>query len=264
MARRRLAASLTLLLLAVAGAFGASGSAAAAPAAPARLDVGFGAGARLGAPAAIEATLRIDPRALPAPLTRLTLQYPASLGITTSGLGVAGCRRPAADFRLVSIEGIGLAGCSPNAVMALGDARAAVRVGTYRFPATATVTLLSGLYGGDGLGLVAFVDGINPLGYKLAYRGLAGAAPAPFGGQLTMTLPMIPDLPEDASFALTRLRLSFGDPRIVYSDHGRRYRPGGIELPETCPRGGFRFRAQLAFADGRGARIAARARCPRR
>jgi hypothetical protein len=147
--------------------------------------------------------------------------------------------------------------------MALGDARAAVRLGTYRFPATAKVTLLSGLYGDDGLGLVAFVDGINPLGYKLAYRGLAGAAPAPFGGQLTMTLPTIPDLPDDASFALTRLRLSLGDPRIVYVDHNRRYRPGGIELPPRCPRGGFRFRAQLGFADGGSAQVDARAACPR-
>lgn len=256
MVRRRLAASLTLLLLAL--------LAPSALAAPARLDVAFGDGARLGEPAAIGVELRIDPRAHSAPLTTLTLQYPASLGITTSGLGLAGCRRPATDFRLVSIEALGLAGCPRNAVMALGEARAQVRIGTYRFPATATVTLLAGVYGDDGLGLVAFVDGINPLGYKLAYRGLAGAAPAPFGGQLTMTLPMIPDLPDDATFALTLLRLSIGDPRIVYADGGRRFHPGGIELPRRCPRGGLRFRARLGFADGGSAQVAARAACPRR
>ncbi len=148
--------------------------------------------------------------------------------------------------------------------MALGDARAAVRIGTYRFTATALLTILSGDYRDGQLGLVAFVDGLNPLGYKLAYRGSAGSAPAPFGGQLTMTLPAIPDLPDDASFALTRLRLSIGDPRIVYVDGRHRYRPGGIELPRSCPRGGFRFRAQLGFADGSRSTLETRAACPRR
>lgn len=265
MIRRRLAASLTLLLL-LATALASTAAAATAATGPARLAVSFGAGARLGAPTAISAVLRIDPRAQPAPLTRLALQYPDGLGITTSGLGLASCRRPTADFRLVSIEGAGLAGCPGNAVMALGDARAQVRLGTYRFTATATVTVLAGAFSDDGLGLVAFVDGLNPLGYKLAYAGMAGAAPPAFGGggQLTVALPVIPDLPDDASFALTRLRLSIGDPRIVYVDRGRRYRPGGIELPSRCPRGGFRFRAQLDFADGGSAQVATRAACPRR
>ncbi|MDO8185546.1 hypothetical protein Q5424_20785 [Conexibacter sp. JD483] len=261
MPRRRLAASLTLLLLASAAAICAP---AAFAAAPVRLAVGFAPDARLGAMTPITAELRIDPHIRPAPLTSMTLQYPGSLGITTSGLGLAGCRRPAADFQLVSIDAIGLAGCSANAVMALGDAHAQVRIGTYRFAATAKVTVLAGVYGDDGLGLVAFVDGINPLGYKLAYHGVAGSSPAPFGGQLGITLPTIPDLPDDASFALTRLRLSIGDPRIVYVDRGRRFRPDGIELPRRCPRGGFRFRAELGFDDGSSTKVETRTACPRR
>lgn len=240
----------------------AAAATAARPAA--QLSVAFARDARAAAATPVSAVLRVDPRLQPAPLTDLALQYPASLGITTSGLGVAGCRRPASDFLLVAIEGVGLAGCPRNAVMALGDARAYVRIGTYRFEATASVTVLAGSYDRGELGLVAFVDGINPLGYKLAYRGSAGAAPAPFGGQLKVTMPMIPDLPDDTTFALTRLRLSIGDPRIEYADGGRRYRPGGIELPRSCPRGGFRFRAQLGYADGSRETIAARAACPRR
>ncbi len=252
-------ASLTTFLATVA-AVAASGSATAAPGS---LSVALEQGAQLGRQSPIRAELRIDPKQQPSPLTSLRLLYPDSLGVTTSGLGLAECRRSPADFRAVSIESIGLAGCSPNAVMAIGDAQAAVRLGTYRFRATASITVLSGAYGDAGLGLVVFVDGVNPLGYKLAYSGSAAEAPAPFGGQLAVTLPPIPALPDDATYALTRLRLTIGDRRILYDDHGRRYRPGGIELPARCPRGGFRFRAELGFQDGSRARQDAWARCPR-
>lgn len=130
---------------------------------PVRLTVAFVNSARLGAPSPIADDLRIAAARRAAPLTELTLQYPAALGITTSDLGLAGCRRPATDFRLVAIDGAGLAGCPPNAAMALGDARAAVQLGTYRFTTTALLTILAGDYDDGQLGLLAYVDGVNPL-----------------------------------------------------------------------------------------------------
>ncbi len=218
-----------LLLLAGLGAVCASAVGAAAPAAgaatpSARLTVGLDAGARLGGTSALHARLRIDPRRHRAPLTGLRLLYPESVGITTSGLALAS-RRAAVDFRLVAIEGLGLDGCPANSVLALGSARARVRIGTYHFPAVARVTLLAGLYADAALGLVAFIDGINPLGFRLAYRGAVTSAPSPFGGQLAIVLPTIPDLPDDSDFALTDLQLTVGDSRIRYRDGARAYAP---------------------------------------
>lgn len=263
-----LRATAVALLLLLAGASAGVG-AAAAPAAggttpSARLTVGLDPGARLGGTSALHARLRVDPRRHRAPLTGLRLLYPESVGITTSGLALASCRRAAVDFRLVSIEGLGLDGCPANSVLALGTARAQVRIGTYFFPAKAQVTLLAGPYADAALGLVAFIDGINPLGFRLAYRGAVTSAPAPFGGQLAIVLPTIPELPDDADFALTDLRLTVGDSRIRYRDGARSYAPGGVGLPDRCPAGGLPFRALLDFGDGSATAVETRTPCPRR
>lgn len=231
------------------------------------LTASFDPAARLGSSTAIHLGLAIDPRRAPSPVAELRLLYPASLGVTTSGLGLAVCRRVATDFQTVLIHGRGLAGCPRNAVMGYGTARAEVRfVGAATYPEIGRITVLSGPVTDGQLGLVAYVDGHHPFGAKLAYAGRVLSAPAPFGGALAIRLPAIPEIHGIATVALVELQLAIGSDDITYHErvNGKTiaYTPEGILLPDRCPRGGFRFSARLAFQDGSAARADAIAPCP--
>jgi hypothetical protein len=268
---RRSRCGAALLALAPLAALGcwAQSAAAAPPAGPAvRVTATFGHGAALGRPTELNVDLRLDQeRVTQAQPTVVRLAYPRTLGLLSSGLGLAACTRPASDFAQVLIEGSRLGGCSPNAVLGYGSAVAIVRlVDGQAIPEFATVTLLSGPFEHGRLGLVVYVDGQHPFGAKLAFAGELSGAPAPYGGTLAMRLPVIPGIEELATVSLVRLQISIGAPAIrYYEPRGGRmvgYHPDGVELPARCPRGGFRFRAQIGFADGTRAEAATSTPCP--
>ena len=220
-----------------------------------RLTAGFAPGACLGASSEMHAALHIDSGRVRGQLTSARVLYPKGLGLVASGLGLATCTRPQSEFRSVLIRGRGLDGCPPNAVLGYGTARAEVRLLAGQvIEETATLTVLSGPLQLGALGLVVFVDGQRPLGAKLVFAGEVGAGHGPFGGSLAVRLPAIPSIADLATVALTDLRLSIGSRRITYYKRvrGKRvgYHPEGIALPVRCPKGGFRFRAQLGFDDG--------------
>jgi hypothetical protein len=264
---RRLAA---LALLVVLGCLAASGAAAARPGAtgPLHLTAAFDRNARLGSPTAVDVDLRLDAKRFStAQLTEVRFEYPRDLGVVSSGLGLAACTRPASDFAKVLIPDQGLAGCSPNAVMGYGIARAIIRLTNGQvIPEFATVTLLSGPLEHGRLGLVVYVDGVRPFGAKLAFAGDVRDARAPYGGELAVRMPVIPGLEDLAVVSLVEMRITIASHAIRYTErrHGRlvSYRPDGIELPTRCPRGGFRFRAGVGFADGTRHSVVAAAPCP--
>jgi hypothetical protein len=269
--RRRSRALAALLALAPLAALGwAQNAAAATP--PAQSGVGvtaaFGRGATLGAPTALNVDLRLDQtRLTEAQLTEISFAYPRSLGLISSGLGLAACTRPARDFARVLVEGPRLGGCSPNAVLGYGTAVAIVRLTNGQvIPEYATVTLLAGPFEHGRLGLVVYVDGQRPFGAKLAFAGEVSGAPAPYGGALAMRMPVIPGIEQLATVSLVRMRISIGSPAIRYYEHrgGRTvgYHPDGVELPSRCPRDGFHFRVQVGFADGTRGEAATTAPCP--
>ena len=233
-----------------------------------RVEASFDRDAALGSPTALEVVLRLDPRRLTrAPLTEVRFAYPRNLGVVTSGLGLASCIRPPSDFAKVLISATGLGGCSPNAVMGVGSALAHVRLSDGQLiPEYASVTLLSGPLEHGRLGLVVFVDGRRPFGGKLAFAGEVRDAPAPYGGQLTMRMPVIPELEELATVSLVEMRITIGSRTIRYYERrgGRKvaYRPEGVQLPASCPARGFRFQAQVGFADGTRRRATSTAPCP--
>jgi len=243
-----------LVMLCAAGALVAAGGAATAG--PVRLTVGFDRDAALGAATAMNVDLQLDPRRLSrAPLTELRFAYPRQLGVVSSGLGLATCTRPAADFVKVLIAATRLGGCSPNAVMGLGSALALVRLSNGQvIREYAAVTVLSGALAHGRLGLVVYVDGQHPFGAKLAFAGDVRGAPSPYGGQLTVRMPEVPGLEQLATVSLVDMRISIGSHAIRYYEWHRRrrvaYHPDGVELPTSCPPHGFRFRAQIGFADG--------------
>lgn len=252
-----------LVFLLVAAALGAPATVHAADAV--RLSAGFDRGARLGGTTSLRFALRIDPQHKPSPVSEIGVRYPASLGIATSGLGIATCRLPAAEFARVAVELVGLAGCSGNSVMGYGTISARVQLGPLTVPSTAEMTMLAGPIERGRMQLAALVDGVSPLGVRLLYGGELRPAPAPFGEALSVRFPAIPDIPADSRFALVGVRLEIGSRAVVYRDEaGRRYRPEGIALPVRCPAGGFRFAADVRFQDGSSTPAATTVPCPRR
>lgn len=263
----RHAAALALLAVLCIGGWPALAVAATNPV---RVTAAFDRKATLGFATPLDVTLRLDPsRLTTAPLTHVTLSYPQELGLVSSGLGLASCTRPASDFAQVLISGPRLGGCPPNAVMGYGDAVAIVRLvdGGQVIREYATVTLLAGPIEDGQLGLVVYVEGQRPFGATLAFAGAVGDAPAPYGGALTVRMPVVPGLQDLATVSLVELRIVIGSRAIRYYErrHGRvvSYYPGGIDLPTRCPRGGFRFRAEVGFADGSRRSAATATPCPR-
>jgi len=276
MRTRLLAAAVAALTCACAPASAAADGAAAAARAAARgpavrLTAGFPRGALLGAETPVRLGLRIDPRRRPSPVRELRVRFPASLGIATSGLGTESCARPASDFVAVMILGGGLAGCSRNAVMGRGTARAEVRLGgsdragSLVIPELARVSMLAAPFERERFGLLFIANGLRPFGVTLAFRGVIESAPRPYGGALLLNVPPVPNR-FDADVALTAIAFEIGARDIRYRrGRGARatlYRPEGIVLPERCPRDAFPFHAQLTFADGSAAEAAATIPCP--
>jgi hypothetical protein len=253
------------------GVWGAGALAAAtgfaAAAAPVRVSAAFDRDATLGSATAVDIRLHIDPRRTSAPLSEVRFAYPRSLGIVSSGLGLAACARPEADFGKVLITAPRLGGCSPNAVMALGTARALVRLSDgQEILEYASVTLLSGTIEGGRLNLVVYIDGERPFGAKLLFAGAVRGARAPYGGELAVRLPAVPGLEDLATVYLVNMRLSIGSPAIRYyerrGDRRVAYRPEGVLLPTTCPARGFRFRLRVGFVDGSSRSATSVTPCP--
>lgn len=269
---RTLLAAAAALLLAAPVADAAPSRRAAGDGAVA-LRASFAPGARLGTESPIRLGLRVDTRRAPAAVREVRLRFPASLGLATSGLGAASCRRTDAELTAVLIDGFGLAGCSPNAVMGRGSARAEVRFGPgpasgpEKIPELAAVTMLAAPFVGDRFGLLFIANGLRPFGATMVFAGTIEPARPPFGGTLLMRAPAVPNQFE-ADVALTAIEFEIGAPDIRYTERrgGRTvsYRPEGVVLPPRCPHAGFPFEAELTLADGRRVRAATAIRCPRR
>jgi len=265
-ARRQVARGVLVVLWTVALLAAASGSVPGAQ--PIRLATSFDRDATAGSATAVHVAVRVDPQLADKPLDEVSFAYPRGLGVVSSGLGLAACTRPQSDFVRVLIVAPPLGGCPPNSVMAIGTARALVKLttGGQVIPEYALVTLLSGSFEQGRLGLVVYVDGQHPFGAKLAFAGEARDAGAPYGGELTFRLPAIPGIEDLATIYLTQMRLTIGSHAIRYYQRrgGREvaYRPEGVLLPTRCPRAGYRFRVRVGFVDGTSTTATSVTPCP--
>jgi hypothetical protein len=264
--RRTLLAAAVLLAICTPGAAAVArlaprgGLASAAPAAT--LSASF-APERLGRRTTLSFGFQIDGGAgrVPPALTAVELSYPNYLGIALSGLGLAVCAE-------ATLQAAGPAGCPANSVMGHGTARAEIALGPEVVQESAPITILRAADQEGHIAVLFSAIGTLPLAAGVVFPGVLLPAPAPFGGTLSIGVPLIASVPGAPNVALVQLRSTLGPSRVVYYEQvaGRTlaYQPPGILLPNSCPPGGFPFAADFSFEDGSHASAATAVPCPRR
>jgi hypothetical protein len=109
-------------------------------------------------------------------------------------------------------------------------------------------------------------EGTSPVDTRIIFPGLLLPAPAPFGGQVSVGVPLVPTLPGAPYISVMRLHATIGPRKVTYYEQagGRTlaYQPKGILLPDGCPRRGFPFSAQFSFLNGETSNARTSVSCP--
>lgn len=198
---------------------------------------------------------------VPPALTAVQLSYPNNLGIALSGLGLATCTA-------ARLEATGVSGCRENSIMGFGSATAEISLGSDVISEPVPLTILRAPDEAGHISLLFDAVGTYPLNTTAVFPGALLPAPAPFGGQVSIDVPLIASVPGSPDVAIVRLRATLGPSGVTYFKplQGRTivYQPPGILLPNSCPKGGFPFAAQFSFVDGTHASARTVDPCPAR
>lgn len=199
------------------------------------------------------------PGEVPPPLTQIELRYPANLGIGLSGLGLSTCRATA-------LEEYGPSGCPPNSVMGYGVVLTGIVLGTTPITESAPITVFRAPDDSSHLALLFYASGTKPVATTIIFPGLLLPAPVPFGGQVSIGIPLVPTLPGAPYISVIHLRATLGPKKVTYYEKvggvTLAYKPRGILLPDRCNRRGFPFSADFGFSDGTHTRAQTAVRCP--
>jgi hypothetical protein len=197
--------------------------------------------------------IRTSDGSLPSALTGIVFRYPPQLGLATSGLGVASCDPGKLAY-------YGPKACPQNSIMGSGSALARFQVSPEISEETASIALVAGPERQGYVQLLISATGTYPVAARIVMRALL------LPGRLKFSVPLVPGIPEGPDVAVVRVKATLGG-RLTYYErsNGRRiaYRPQGVKLPRSCPRGGFRFSATFSFLDGTQAQARTVVPCPR-
>jgi hypothetical protein len=209
---------------------------------------------QLGAPTTVSFAVNIDPPAVtgPIPLSAVSVTYPSNLGLATSGLGLAACEPAALELQ-------GAPACPADSKMGQGSATVEVPFGPVMVKETVALSLYAAPSSDGYVHLAILAYGSEPV------RALVVLSAVVHPGRLDITVPPIASLPGAPYIALISLRASLGGALTYYEHvHGHTvaYRPRGIGLPSSCPRGGWKLSAGFTFSNGQSARARTAVPCP--
>ena len=198
---------------------------------------------------------------VPPALTAVSLSYPESLGIAFSRLGLVTCTA-------AQLEASGVSGCQQNSIMGFGSATAEISLGSDVVGEPVPFTILRAPDEEGHISLLFDAAGTTPLNTSAVFAGALLPAPPPYGGQVSIYVPLIPSVPGAPDVSIVRLRATLGPIGVIYFRplEGRTivYQPPGFLLPDSCPKGGFPFAAQFSFVDGSHASARTVEPCPAR
>lgn len=216
---------------------------------------------RLGA----ETTIRIKVEVsntdggLPSPATSFNMLLPPQLELLGSTLGLAVCQPTA-------LLASGLEGCPPNALLGTGSATVGVPFGPEVADESSSIDALMGPSHNEDIGVLLFAESRSPIFAQLIFPGLLLAGAGPQGERLNTIIPPTPTLPGAPDATVLGINLNIGPEHLTYYKkvHGKTvgYRPTGISIPLSCPRGGFQFATNVGFQDGSSETVTSTAPCP--
>ena len=184
---------------------------------------------------------------LPSPLTHLNLRMPKGMNYITTSLGTSECE-PA-----VLVEK-GLSGCPPNSRIGYGSAFVEVPFGQ---GAGREIPEIDALMGPphDGNSVVLFyANGLAPVYAQIVFQGELLSGGGGFGESLDAGIPLIPSVTNGPPVSIINVNSTIGPNHLTYYKrvHGKlvSYHPQGVDVPETCPPGGFPFSGEFGFLDG--------------
>jgi hypothetical protein len=216
---------------------------------------------KLGGSTTISVGFRIvtAPNQIPPPLTSFNVELPAGMGLAGTDMGVDTCSAEA-------IVRDGTGGCPPDSAMGFGSGLAETAFGSEIVRETGRVSAYMTQAVDENTTLLYYFDGRRPVIAPLVFRSeLLSPGYSPIS-ELVTELPLISALPETPDAGIVALQVSLGPRHVTYYKRvGNRtvsYKPHGIAVPATCPRGGFRFLAHFAFADGTRVSTLRRVACP--
>jgi hypothetical protein len=154
---------------------------------------------------------------VPPPVTKLALSYPADFGIVTSGLGLATCTATV-------LEIIGPSGCPSQSLMGYGTATGDIQVGSEVIEESATTAIFMAPFQNGDIAMLFFLNAHEPISVERIFPGLLLPAPPPYGGDLTISVPLIGTFAEGPDASLVRLieirarsGSTLGQPRLAES-----------------------------------------------
>lgn len=197
--------------------------------------------------------------AVPSPLTWIELRYPKHFGLVTSGLGVASCSEQV-------LSELGPDGCPSRSLMGEGTATAEVPLADQVVLERANTKIFMAPLDGENIGVEFSVVGYSPIAADLIFPGLLLPAEPPYGGDLSIPVPLQESFSGGPDVSVVRVSSTIGPLGLTYYEHRHgkllRYTPSGIVLPPRCPAGGFPFSITLQFVDGTSAISDTKVPCP--
>lgn len=204
-------------------------------------------------------TVKTPDGSLPSPLTHIALRIPKGMEYLSTTLGLAICKPK-------ELEAKGLSGCPVNSRLGFGKARVEVPFGSTAGREIPHIYALMGPEHNNNMVVLFYADGREPVFAQLVFEGELLPDSGPFGSNLSTPIPEIKGVTGGPPVSIINVESTIGPEHLLYEKrvHGHivHFHPRGVEIPDTCPRGGFRFQGDFSFADGTTVRATSTVRCP--
>jgi hypothetical protein len=184
---------------------------------------------------------------LPSPLTSVKLRMPENMNYITSSLGLATCQP-------VELVEKGLSGCPPNSRLGYGSAFVEVPFGQSAGREIPDIQALMGPPHDGNVVVLFYANGLAPVYAQIVFQGELLSGGRGFGESLNAGIPLIPSVTNGPPVSIINVNSTIGPNHLTYYKrvHGKLvgYQPQGVDVPETCPPGGFPFSGEFGFLDG--------------
>jgi hypothetical protein len=205
---------------------------------------------RLGAQGALQLAIRYSSNesAVPLPVTRAVLRFPAGLGVEIPHL------RSCSPTRL---RAHGPKACPAQSLLGRGNAIAETQVGSQVVSEGIDLTLFVGPFHNLQPTFEILGQGYSPFDERVVLTGTVLPDNPPFGEDLVLTIPPIPTLSLEPDASILSMSLTVGTPKPPHP-----ITLNTVVVPPSCPAGGFPFAAEFTYADGSTSSALASAACP--